>query len=576
MTTAPMVGDRLAELLDARSGQLRPASQVMAPEVLGAARLHRYSFSRTLLRRMADGGWRVTRPIFDLDDQGRGQAVYQIDLGGRAVSFVAYTKTIDESEHSDRVVATNWEISACLVEGVVDHDDLRDLEPEVVGQESGRFTSRVMVLTRGNRSVRFFEYVIDQLATGEQPDPDQVADAGYLMRSTAFYGNGKFGMRSFLGYENDHPLRVPYRAQALCAWLFRELSLDTVEHCAHRRGGHDAVGLDDAWRCYFGLGNATGLGLVPYAFNHPRVLHAWVAAREIALANVRAMPGTPDRHRRLREVIARAVEHFGSGTAEDCTPFLSPQALAPAAGRVAAAFDACADAYRPYGDLYLWAADQDVETTELVVSLLIELDTEVDELIDELLLVDEAVTVDPTMTVGQAGELLGDRFGWIDDLDLRSADADHYWWVISQNNEEPRRVPRERVEDANQHEPIDIALRIDRLRTVLEGCAPDETLSSVLARFPEQRCAVERLLMSDRTYGEPRDNPCDRNYLPLQLQRLQLAMYGMDNFKPKSTDWLRVTFFQGAPRAADFADAGAGAGAAFADDWIFPVRPVTG
>ena len=38
------------------------------------------------------------------------------------------------------------------------------------------------------------------------------------------------------------------------------------------------------------------------------------------------------------------------------------------------------------------------------------------------------------------------------------------------------------------------------------------------------------------------------SYLPLQIQRFQLAMYGMDEFKPKSTDWLRVTLFQGAPR----------------------------
>ena len=43
-------------------------------------------------------------------------------------------------------------------------------------------------------------------------------------------------------------------------------------------------------------------------------------------------------------------------------------------------------------------------------------------------------------------------------------------------------------------------------------------------------------------------------------------MYGMDNFKPKSTDWLRVTLFQGAPRLADL-------DGCITDDWVLPVRP---
>ena len=43
-------------------------------------------------------------------------------------------------------------------------------------------------------------------------------------------------------------------------------------------------------------------------------------------------------------------------------------------------------------------------------------------------------------------------------------------------------------------------------------------------------------------------------------------MYGVDNFKPKSTDWLRVTLFQGAPRFSDL-------GIDVSDDWVLPARP---
>ncbi len=77
---------------------------------------------------------------------------------------------------------------------------------------------------------------------------------------------------------------------------------------------------------------------------------------------------------------------------------------------------------------------------------------------------------------------------------------------------------------------------------------------------------MKRLLGSDQPYGEPRDNACAAGFLPLELQRFQLAMYGMDNFSPKSTDWLRVTLFQGAPRIDDLSPT-------TTDDWVWPQRP---
>jgi len=94
-------------------------------------------------------------------------------------------------------------------------------------------------------------------------------------------------------------------------------------------------------------------------------------------------------------------------------------------------------------------------------------------------------------------------------------------------------------------------------------------IGEVVADHPEHHLAVERLHRSDRPYCEPRDNACAAGYLALQLQRFQLAMYGMDNFKPKSSDWLRVTLFQGAPRLGDL-------GPDTADDWVLPPRPGSG
>ena len=113
---------------------------------------------------------------------------------------------------------------------------------------------------------------------------------------------------------------------------------------------------------------------------------------------------------------------------------------------------------------------------------------------------------------------------------------------------------------------IDTALRLWRLRADLVSEDGNTPIHRFLTDQPRHRLAVERLHASDRRYGEPRDNACAAGYLPLQIQRFQLAMYGMDNYKPKSTDWLRVTLFQGAPRLDDL-------GPDVTDDWVLQPRP---
>jgi len=140
--------------------------------------------------------------------------------------------------------------------------------------------------------------------------------------------------------------------------------------------------------------------------------------------------------------------------------------------------------------------------------------------------------------------------------------------LVSDNTEEPRRAPRDRLAPNGREVAIDVALRIWRLRDALALVEPNMAIAMFLRAEPGHRLAVERVLASDVAYGEPRDNACSADFLPLQLQRFQLAMYGMDNFKPKSTDWLRVTLFQGAPRVSDLADP-----TAFTDDWSLPPRP---
>ncbi|HJP16949.1 MAG TPA: hypothetical protein QF762_08280 [Acidimicrobiales bacterium] len=558
----------LLEFLHDSDLSLRPPEKVMHPTTLGSARLTRLSFSRSMIRRAASNNWKIERTSIDLDECGRGQIIYRVEAEDHIFHFVAFTTTIDESLHTDRVIADGWEISAALVEGELSENLLNFLATEVPKQETSRLDSRVLSITRGNRSVRFYEYLVNRLASGFQPEAEKVGDAGYIMRSTAFYGNGKFGMRSFLGFPPDHPLAAPYRAQFLAAWLFRETSYDSVEYCAQIRSPEKAVAFDEQWCRFFGLGNATGLGLIPWAMKHPKKLNAWVSVRELALAGVRALPNSVEHRELLEEWIEQGHQHFASFQGEDRWPWMGPDSLSEVILGIRDVFSSMDSEEFPFDALYLWAEEQGPEITELVVSLLLELDETSDDEVDRLLRVDNSDAPDLLMTVGDLNDKIAEEYFWLDDLDLESSQASHYWWVISDNAEEPRRAERSVINPEHRDVAIDFALRLNQLKNDLKKADCDIKVTQFLQDLPHHGIAVNRTVKDSGPYSEPRENVCDLDHLPLNLQRFQLAMYGMDNFKAQSTDWLRVTLFQGAPRIAELCPD-------TSDRWVWPQQPQT-
>ncbi len=318
-----------ASAMTSAAGRPRPAEEVLKPVDLGGARSTRHSFARSLIRRAAAHGWRVTRERFQIDENGCGTAVYRVDAEGNVWTFVAFSQNVGEAKRTDRVIAESWDVTAALVEGEVHPDRMRRLREQVPLQEAGRADGGTVIWTRANRSERFFDYAIDRLASGQQPEAEVFGCSPYLMRSTAFYSNGKFGLADFERFRDGHPFAVPYRAHMLTAWLLRELSYDVVEHCALARST-SAVAFDGAWRRYLGLGNATGLGMVPYVINHPRILDAWIRMREIPLASVLARdvsPTEPDVGR-VQALLARAIGYFEEQRDLSPTPYLPGPVLA--------------------------------------------------------------------------------------------------------------------------------------------------------------------------------------------------------------------------------------------------------
>ncbi|MDQ2801231.1 MAG: hypothetical protein M3Y41_00565, partial [Pseudomonadota bacterium] len=199
---------------------------------LGAMHPTRLSFARAVLRRIESEGWRVTRPVWNLDEQGFGHAVYQVETPARTYSLVAFSCMLEPEKRTDRVIAEAWDTSYVLFDGVPDRAAIARLEAQAPLQEAGRFTETDLILSRANKSARLFDAVVALLAAGTQPDAAFLDDVGYLMRTTAVYGNGKFGIADRDVLADRPELAGPFRAEMLTVWLIRAFTVDLLDHCA--------------------------------------------------------------------------------------------------------------------------------------------------------------------------------------------------------------------------------------------------------------------------------------------------------------------------------------------------------
>src|SRR6056297_2032692 len=143
---------------------------VMRLDRLGSFHQSRLSFMRILLRRLQSEGWRFDRTLFDIDARGVGRAVYTAHGPDRSYSLVAFANDLPPEKRSDRVIATEWDATFTLFDGVPTRDDLDRLADNVPKQEAGRVSEKELSLSRANKSVRLWDHVVECLSQGQQPE----------------------------------------------------------------------------------------------------------------------------------------------------------------------------------------------------------------------------------------------------------------------------------------------------------------------------------------------------------------------------------------------------------------------
>ncbi|NNG04956.1 MAG: hypothetical protein HKM95_12765 [Inquilinus sp.] len=551
---------------------LRDPAVVMRLARLGSFHQCRLSFMRTLLRRMKRDSWTFERPVFEIDEKGVGIAVYSACGPERTYSLVCFGHDLPPEHRSDRVIAHAWDSTFTLFDGAPTPADIERLHWNVPKQEAGRISNREISISRANRSVRLFEHVVDSLAAGRQPDRDQIEAVGYLMRTTAVYGSGKFGAADREAIADRPEFAAPFQAEMLSVFLTRAFTIDLVEHLARARAPETAVRVDQALRRRFSVGNSTGLGLAPFIVNHPVLLNNWIAAREEALARVRSLPrAAAEKALTFGAMLARArisAEEWRSEHSLQIQKLIMLRAdLARLQVHIA---NGALDGEAPWDRLYGWAeANLSIEGQEQLVSLMLE---PYDELVDDLadrMGADEdmAFRIDGAMSLDRLSGILDEIYGWALKIDWTSPDSLARVWYVSEEKLEPRLGERFEEPIEPYEQPLAPGRDAATLRREIEAWDGDRTVAAFLLRHPEHRHIVRRAQIATRfPYAEIRDNTISAALLPIDLLRCKLAFFGATHFDPRSDRWVRINMFQNAPFPHELSEGDA-------DDWSYPSLP---
>ncbi|NOC94014.1 hypothetical protein [Ruegeria sp. HKCCD6604] len=547
----------------------RDPSTVMRLSRLGSLHQCRLSFMRQLTRRMAEENWSFSRPAFEIDNKGVGHAVYTAQGPDRAYSLVAFAHDLPPEQRSDRVIAEAWDATFTLFDGIPTADDIDRLSQNVPLQEAGRVSEAELSLSRANRSVRLWAHVVDQLAAGQQPDLEQIYKVGYLMRTTAVYGSGKFGAADREKTAGRAEVSGPFQIEMLSVYLTRAFVRDLVQHMARVKGRDQTAELDPDIARWLGIGNSTGLGMAPFIVNHPVLFNNWIMVREEAISRVRSIDvASADEARVFCDVFARCKQSIAWWRSEHPVQMEKLAALNSDLQEIEkylAKDDLTQD--HPWNRLILWSETALTEEgQELLASLILEpYGALVDGLASCMADTDaSAQVIDGTMPVSAVRALIRNSFDWALNLDWAAAENCARAWYVSEEKLEPRLGERFEEPISDYEQPLAPARDATLAFEALQNWPDDAPIAEFLLRHPEHRHSVRRAQISRiAPYGEIRDNTISAQVMPIDMLRAKLSFFGATHFDPRSDRWVRICMYAGAPYPEELNTANA-------DLWVYP------
>ncbi|MBD1162267.1 hypothetical protein IDG48_01700 [Pelagibacterales bacterium SAG-MED12] len=546
--------------------ELRDPNIIMKLSRLGSFHQSRLSFLRSFLNEFKD--WDYKRDLFDLDKDGFGTAVYSFKKKSRVYSLICYANKINDDERSDRVIATKWDAAFTLHDGVPLKEDIERLRNEVPKQEVGRLSYKELTLSRANKSVRVFDHVVESLSNGSQPNLDLLEKVGYLYRTTAVYGSGKFGLADRFRIKNREEINGPFRLEMMLVYLVRQFTFDQVNHVAKNRNPKSAVKLDPKICRNLGIGNSTGLGMAPFIVNHPTLLNNWILSREVALKKIREIKIAETKDISLfKECVKNSLKNITSWNTESEYQLKKIKLLLQDVRKfinfLENEFDFKKD--YPFNEIYLWLEKETCEECiEYIVSIMMEPFGEiVQPLISQMSSEEEKYFNIPTeRNVEDLKKILENKYSDILKIDFNKEDSNQKFWFISKNKEEPRLANRFEESGADLEQPLAIARDIKKLYERLLSLKNNLKINQFLIDNSDLRHVVRRaFIIENFPYSEIQDNTIGENIVPIDMLRLKLSFFGALKFDPRSDKWLRICMFQGAPLPNELKD--------YDEQWVY-------
>ena len=531
--------------------QLRDPNEIMKLSRLGSFHQSKLSFLRSFLKEFKD--WNFKRSLFDLDEKGYGVAVYSFSKNERTYSLICFANKISDDERSDRVIATKWDAAFTLYDGVPSKLDIDRLKKNVPKQEGGRLTYKELTLSRANKSIRIFNHVVENLSNGIQPDKKLLSEVGYLYRTTAVYGSGKFGLADRFRIKNRKEIYGPFRLEMMLVYLVRQFTFDQVDHIAMHRNPKKAVKLDNDVSRNLGIGNSTGLGMAPFIVNHPTLLNNWILARETALKKVREIKKINKNQKDVfLSCLKKSLKNISTWNTDSEYQKNKINDLLKDLNKLFTfieIFDFEGDF--AFNKLYLWIEKNlKDECIEYIVSMMLEpYDEIVDPLISGMSSEEEKFfNIPGDRTIEDLRNILEEKYNNILKIDFNDKKNKRNFWFISKNKEEPRYANRYKEIGANLEQPLAIARDIKRLYERINNQKNSLPIGKFLNENNDLRHVVRRAFIIEKfPYSEIQDNTIGSNVIPIDMLRLKLSFFGAVKFDPRSDKWLRICMFQGAP-----------------------------
>jgi len=528
------------------------SSEIMTLDKMGSRYPSRLSFSRSMLRRLLFDNWKISKSKFDLDDKGYGTVVYEININNNIYSLVCFSQHLDSADRSDRVIAEKWDTAYSLINGKLNDNELNRLRKNVPLQESGRNSPKELILSRANKSVRLFEYVVNCLSNGKQPDINEINKVGYLLRTTAVYGSGKFGLSDFANTKAVTEFNQPFRAEMLAVYIIREFSVELVEHVAKKQNPSKAIALANNIKQHLGIGNSTGLGMAPFIIKHPKLINKWMKQYTQSLDNIVNKNVEIEKLNTYFELLEKALLYLkevttfdeyqitkNSKTVEDLKKYISHIKK----------FQKKRVTDLQWIDLIKFTSNKcNYDTQEIAKVQLLELYPEISEELAEDMSDVEEMGINESQTLKQLNAIIEKDYQWALKVDFSNKNNDYLFWYISAAKLEPRLGERYNEEGSDLEQHLGIAKMVQKLHTLIQEENLDLSVAEYLALNPEFRGIIRRIQSLEQyPFAEVQDNILSKKTIPINMLRFKLSFFGANRYDPKSDRWLRVSFFSGAP-----------------------------